>query len=137
MGAHVEGGTVCTQTITMSDIETYAELSGDRNPIHKGPDAIAHGALMIGKISAAVWRVYGDGTLARGIESLKLCRTIKADEAFNIFVSDSTKLEKSKLNEHSINVRVTKWCGTNEKLVAEGTIVIIPPEAENLNGGGA
>jgi acyl dehydratase len=139
MGAITEEGIVCTQTITMSDIEAYAEMSGDRNPIHQGPDAIAHGALLIGKISAAVWRAYGDGTVARGIDSLKLHRPIRPGEDFNILITYGTEIPGSRLKEKAITVRVTKWCGSNEKLIAEGAIVIIPPKTGNgiLNGGGA
>jgi acyl dehydratase len=139
MGAITEEGMVCTQTITMSDIEAYAEMSGDRNPIHQGPDAIAHGALLIGKISAVVWMAYGDGTVARAIERLTIHRPVKAGDQFNIAVSHPSDVAGSRFGEKKITVRVTKWCGETEKLVAEGSITIIPPKTGNgiLNGGGA
>jgi hypothetical protein len=139
MGAIVDGGVISTQIITAGDIDAYAAMSGDRNPIHLGPDAIAHGALVLGKISAVTWMAFGDGTVARGIEHLKLHRPIKAGEEFNVFIGNPVDVTGSRLGEKLVTVKVTKWCGSCEKLIAEGAIVIIPPKTGNgiLNGGGA
>jgi len=42
-----------SKKIGHSDIEQFAELTGDRNPVHFGPGAIAHGAFLLGLASAA------------------------------------------------------------------------------------
>lgn len=57
-----------TKTITNDDVQKFAQVSGDTNPLHTAPDAaedsifgeqIAHGILVSGLISAALARLPG------------------------------------------------------------------------------
>jgi acyl dehydratase len=61
------GDAVCfTKTIDEGDVQTFADASGDTNPVHLDPDSetqfderIAHGLLVSGVISAALARIPG------------------------------------------------------------------------------
>jgi len=67
--ASVGDTATATQTVTRDDIETYADLVGDHNPIHLDDDyaqdtmfdgRIAHGMLSAGVLSAALADLDGD-----------------------------------------------------------------------------
>ena len=62
--------------ITAAMIATYGDIVGDRNPLHTDIEfatprfggIIAHGTLLIGLFSAAMWRLLGAGAVARGFD---------------------------------------------------------------------
>jgi acyl dehydratase len=57
-------------------IAIYGDTVGDHNPLHTDAEfatprfggIIAHGTLLIGLFSAAMWRLLGAGAVARGFE---------------------------------------------------------------------
>ena len=62
--------------ITADMIAIYGDIIGDRNPLHTDAEfaaprfggIIAHGTLLIGLFSAAMWRLLGAGVVARGFD---------------------------------------------------------------------
>ena len=62
--------------ITAEMIAIYGDIVGDHNPLHTDAEfatprfggIIAHGTLLIGLFSAAMWRLLGAGALARGFD---------------------------------------------------------------------
>ncbi|MEK7534793.1 MAG: MaoC family dehydratase [Patescibacteria group bacterium] len=114
------------RVITREEVDRYAELTGDYNPIHFGENAIVHGGLLIGRISAMVWRTFGDGTRARGIDKLRFDRPIYPGEQFFISLGDPVPLQgRTRLGEQIVQVTVTKICKGQEKDVASGEIIVI------------
>ncbi len=127
MGAFIDGGQVGTQRVSAENVRRFSELTGDHNPIHEGDHAIVHGVLILGVISAAVWRMLGDGVIAKGIESLSLERPVHPDEDFNVFVGNPEPIPGSKYGEQRAKIRVYKMCNGREKVIAHGTIIVIVP----------
>jgi acyl dehydratase len=60
--------------ITAEMIAAYGDIVGDHNPLHTDAEyatprfggIIAHGTLLVGLFSAAMWRLLGAGAVARG-----------------------------------------------------------------------
>lgn len=126
--ARATSSAIETVMITRQDINCYAELTGDFNSIHFGENAIVHGGLLIGKVSAEVWRRFGNGTKARGIDKLRFDRPIRPGEAFSIFIGDPVPLPgRERFGEQVCEVRVTKICDCHRKLVTSGEVVVILP----------
>lgn len=66
-----------TRTVSQEQIDSYAEASGDFNPIHVDPDfavsvglpgAIAHGLLEMGILADAIGRWAGSSTALQSLE---------------------------------------------------------------------
>jgi acyl dehydratase len=110
-----------------SEIAEYAKLTGDKNSIHQGQEPIVHGALIIGRISAAVWMAYGDGTVARSIEGFTIYRPVKVGEGLKVCLGEPSSVENSRFGEKRVPVKVMKRNGQVEKLVGRGTVTIILP----------
>lgn len=49
--------------VTADQVESFAIATGDRNPIHFGPDAIVPGALLLGCVGPAVISYFGEGVM--------------------------------------------------------------------------
>lgn len=76
-GALVTGTTLPTlkKTITQQDINSYAKVSGDFNPIHVDPEyarktplggTVAHGMLLLAYVSQMMTKVFGKSWLESG-----------------------------------------------------------------------
>ncbi len=134
MGAIDENGwSHSTYSISNEDIDTYAKMSGDRNSIHFGPDRIAHGALIFGKVSACVWSRFGHGTMVLAFHG-EITRPIKPDESFNVSLSPAQPLEESNRGEHNVEFRLYKWFKGRQKEIMTGVVTIIPKEDQYLKG---
>jgi acyl dehydratase len=85
-----------TKTITLEDVESFAKISGDDQPVHVSPDyasntrfggQIAHGTILIGLISAILGNVMAGndytviflGQSCKWISPVKLNDTITAE----------------------------------------------------------
>ncbi|PZC44063.1 MAG: 3-hydroxybutyryl-CoA dehydratase [Chloroflexi bacterium] len=85
-----------TKTITLEDVESFAKISGDDQPVHISPDyasntrfggQIAHGTILIGLISAILGNVMAGndytviflGQSCKWISPVKLNDTITAE----------------------------------------------------------
>lgn len=129
MSATTLGCQVGTQTITREQGAEYARLTGDHNPKHFGPDAIIHGGHLLGLVSAAIWQAVGDNVMAREIKSLRMDRSLSYGEPFTILIGSPMPVKDSKFpGLCSLTVKVTKSANGREKIVAEGTIEVIPAE---------
>ena len=119
-----------TQYISADDVRTYADLSGDDNPIHVDADAaqaagfdrpIAHGALLVGYMSRVLGREYpGHGAIAVSL-SAKFVRPVLVDSEVTFEVKVAEKIEKRG------HVRLKVYVYREGKLAMGGEAVVIPP----------
>jgi len=123
-----KGCQIGPERVSPEEVARFANLTGDHNSIHFGPDAIVHGVLLFGKISAAFWRRFGDGTYAIEIARFRFHRPVSPGEDFLIFIGDpTTVISRERLGQQQCPVVVKKTDGRGrEKLVASGEIIIIP-----------
>lgn len=119
-----------SKVITDRDIELFAEVSTDRNPVHLDDSyakdtifegRIAHGMLTAGLISAVIGeQLPGHGTVYLS-QSLKFMAPVKPD--------DLVKAEVSVLNIDHAKRRVTleTRCQVDNKTVLKGEAVVLAP----------
>jgi hypothetical protein len=60
-----------SRRLSQTDVDAFTALSGDSNPVHRGPRAVVHGALLNALVSCAM------GTLMPGPGSMVVGQTIK------------------------------------------------------------
>jgi len=117
--------------ISHCEVDQYADLTGDHNCIHQGSDAIVHGGLIIGKISGAIWKHFGDKTKMTGISRLEMKRPLKPDIRFWVIISKPTPVPRSRLNEQLVTIRVCADDGGNTRLICCGEAkIILPPSVD-------
>lgn len=122
-----DGWSFGSHVITNEEIDQYAKVTGDWNALHFGPNRIAHGGLVIGKISAAIWRRYGDNTKARRISVDDIKRPVLPDEPFVIALGPAIVLAGATVpGSATVNFRVTKTVNGREKDVLWGQTTVIP-----------
>ena len=103
-----------SKEITLRDIETFASISGDNNPIHldkvfaeqsifKGQ--IAHGMLVAGLISAVL------GTKLPGIGTIYRSQSLRFKAP--VYPGDTI----------TVTVKITEWNDTNGKAILETKVV--------------
>jgi len=85
-----------TASITQQSIDTYAEVSGDRNPIHVDPawaaqslfgTTIAHGQLVLGHVSALFEDEFGVFWTEGGVLDVKFVSPVHSGETISIDVT--------------------------------------------------
>lgn len=125
-----------TKTITSSDLETFAQVSMDENPIHLDEEVaknsifgkrIVHGALMNSFFSAILGCDFpGEGTIYLSQNS-KFVKPAFIGETLTAEVELISLTEKKKFY-----IAEFKTTCRNEKneIVVEGTALAIPPEKE-------
>ena len=118
------------KTIGERDIQLFAAMSGDRNPVHLDAEfargtlfkeRIAHGMLSGALISAAVaCTLPGPGTIYLG-QTMKFARPVKIGDTITVHVEILEKLPKNR-------VRVgTNVSNQNGELVVEGEAEVLAP----------
>ena len=103
--------------ITGEMIKAFAELTGDHNPVHKGEGKIAHGALVVGLLSAEIWRDWGDGAIIVN-QIIHYIMPVKENDDLSItftLISTSGKIH---------HAAFACWAG--EDIVVHGTLAIKP-----------
>ena len=116
-------------TITKKMVEDFANVSQDKNPIHLDKEyakntifkkRIVHGMLLGGFISALIGNEFpGNGSIYLN-QSLSFKKPVYIDETVDIIIK-------------IININDKGWlqletnCYSNNKLVVEGSALIIPP----------
>lgn len=118
------------KTIGERDIQLFAAMSGDRNPVHLDAEfargtlfkeRIAHGMLSGALISAAVaCSLPGPGTIYLG-QTMRFARPVKIGDTITVHVEILEKLPKNR-------VRVgTNVSNQNGELVVEGEAEVLAP----------
>ena len=120
-----------SKTITETDVSLFAGISGDFNPLHMNEafarktafkKRIAHGALAQGLIAPVLgMKLPGLGTLLVEIT----CR-FKAPTFFGDTIT-ATATVAEKIAEKEWVVMDLEWINQDNKRVAEGKAVVIPP----------
>lgn len=117
------------------DIQLFAEVSGDRNPVHLDADyaattlfkeRIAHGMLSGALISAAIATTLpGPGTIYLG-QNLRFTRPVKIGDVLDVELEVLEKLPKNR-------VRIgTRVLNQNGDAVVEGEAEVLAPK-QKLN----
>ncbi len=119
-----------TKQVTAADIEAFATISGDRNPIHldeafaaKTPfgGRIAHGIFTAGLISAAIaMRLPGPGSIYLS-QTLRFLAPVRLDD-----VVDAT-IEVIELTSKGRRVKLKCECRVGDKVVLEGEAEVKAP----------
>ncbi len=126
---------VVVKTITAADIQQYATLTGDTNPLHtdhafaKGTrfgEPIAQGMLAASVISAAIGsRLPGPGTIYLSQE-LRFLKPVKVGDTVIARV-EVTELIREK---NRVRLRTTLHNQRGEQVI-EGSALVIPPTADH------
>jgi 3-hydroxybutyryl-CoA dehydratase len=123
-----------SKTITEADIELFARATGDFNPVHldqayaektmfKG--RIAHGALSIGLISAAL------GNILPGHGTIYLSQEIKFLAPVRIGDTITAQVEVIELNVDRNRAKFRTVCtNQNGQVIVDGTAWGMPPRKE-------
>ncbi|MBB5722671.1 3-hydroxybutyryl-CoA dehydratase [Loktanella ponticola] len=135
-------GTICIEDIeigmvrslrkqvTDRDIEMFAEISTDRNPVHLDDDyahdtifggRIAHGMLTAGLISAVIGeQLPGHGTVYLG-QSLKFLAPVRPDDMV------LAEVEVVEIDHSKRRVKMETRCIVNGKKVLVGEATVLAP----------
>ena len=119
-----------TKTIEMADVEAFAALSGDNNPLHLDPAAaaagpfkrpVAHGMLTAALISTVL------GTKLPGPGCIYLGQTLKFRAP--VFPGDEVEAEAeiAAVDTEKRRITVATTCRVADKVVAEGEALILVP----------
>lgn len=104
-----------TKTITRADLDEFARLTGDTNPIHfAGERPLVHGAFLLGLVSGvAGTRCPGAGSVVLSLEAkfLKPCH-----------VGSSVKIRVEQISDRKISDCVFRCEESGGRLLAEGTL---------------
>jgi Acyl dehydratase len=120
------------KTITETDVQLFAGVSGDINPIHISKLAgersifgrrVAHGILVSGLISAVIgMQLPGPGTIYLG-QNIKFCSPVFIGDTIN------AQVEVIEIKEEKNIVKLATKCTNQEgKVVIEGVAIVMPPK---------
>ncbi len=122
------------RTITTTDVQTFADVTGDDNPLHVDEEfaaktrfgkTIVHGVFVVGIISKVLGRDFpGPGSVAVSI-SCKFLRPVPVGSTITIEVKVAEKIEKYG------HVRMRVYAYLAGKMVLGGEAVLIPPPSES------
>ena len=120
-----------TKTITETDVYLFAGISGDFNPMHMNEEfarqtpfgtRIAHGALPQCLCAPVLgMKLPGLGTVA-----LEITTRFKAPTYFGDTITCTGEIIEKLEDRQWVRLSLT-WINQNEKVVAEGTALVMPP----------
>lgn len=123
-----------TRTISMEDVQGFADITGDDNPIHVDAEyaettrfgkPIVHGVLLLGIISKALGRDFpGPGSVAVSI-SCRFVRPVPVGSEITVEVKVMEKIEKYK------HIKMRTYVHYGNKMVLGGEATLIPPSEES------
>lgn len=125
-----------TKTVEAADVEAFAAVSGDNNPVHLDEDyargtafggRIAHGMLMGAYISAVL------GTKLPGPGSIFMTQTLKFRRPVRIGDAVTTRVEVSALDARRAFATLKTVCQVDGKTVSDGEAVIIVPRKDQAS----
>lgn len=129
---HVGQEASLTKAFSAQDVELFAKLTGDTNPLHLDPayarttsfqDPVVHGILVNGLISAVI----GTRMLGRGHVLLHQDIRFPAPVFINEEVVATVKVHKIKMSFAFLTVS----CSVKDKVVMEGEVTVM------MQGGGS
>lgn len=119
-----------TRTITQADVQAFADVSGDDNPLHLDPEfaattpfgkPIVHGVFLLGVVSKVLGRDFpGHGSVAVAL-SAKFLRPVTVDSEITVEVKIAEKVE----NRKHIRAKIYVYC--QGKMSVGGEATLIPP----------
>jgi acyl dehydratase len=122
------------RTITAADVQSFADVTGDDNPLHVDEEfasktrfgkTIVHGVFVVGIISKVLGRDFpGPGSIAVSI-SCKFLRPVPVGSTITLEVKVSEKIEKYG------HVRMRVYAYLEGKMALGGEAVLIPPPSES------
>jgi 3-hydroxybutyryl-CoA dehydratase len=119
------------RTVTAADIEAFAAVTGDDNPVHLDAayaaktsfgGRIAHGMLSAGYISAVL------GTQLPGPGAIYVSQTLNFRRPVRIGDEVTARVTVSAIDERRGRVSFATVCEVGGKTVAEGEAVVIAPK---------
>jgi acyl dehydratase len=121
-----------SKTVTETDIQLYAGITGDFNPVHINEEyakktrfggRIAHGGLVEGLIAPVIgMQLPGPGTIA-------LERTVRFKAPVKIGDTITATASASEKNvEKNILIMSVEWKNQRGETVMEGTMKVMPPK---------
>jgi len=124
---------VYKKTVSAADVVGFAEITGDRNPIHlsehfaartpfKG--RIAHGLYTAGLISAVI------GTRLPGPGAIYISQTLRFLAPVKIGDTVEARVEVAQLNAERRRAELICRCSVGETVVLEGEAVVKVPKRE-------
>ncbi|MGB1048899.1 MAG: MaoC family dehydratase [Rhodothermales bacterium] len=118
------------RTITAEDVQTFADVTGDDNPIHIDETAaaqtrfgkpIVHGVFLLGVISKALGRDFpGPGCVAVSL-SARFLRPVPVGSEVSVEVKVFEKIEKYR------HVKMKTYVYLGKKMCVAGDATLIPP----------
>lgn len=119
-----------SKTISEADIQTFADVSGDENPVHLNPEfakatifkgCIAHGILTASFISTVIGtRMPGPGCIYVA-QNLKFKAPVRAGDTVKAVCT------VTELNERKKFVEIQTQCFVDDKIVVDGNATIMVP----------
>ncbi|MEM7425142.1 MAG: MaoC family dehydratase [Pseudomonadota bacterium] len=125
---------VYAREVTKADIQTFADVSGDNNPLHLDEayasgtmfeGCIAHGMLSAGYISKVL------GTQLPGPGAIYLSQTLKFKAPVRPGETVETRVEVTELDERRKRVTFSCECRVAEKVVVAGEAQVMVPTRQN------
>lgn len=123
-----------TRRLTMDDVEAFADITGDDNPIHIDEEAgrqsrfgrpVVHGVYILGLASKVLGRDFpGPGSIAVTL-SAKFLRPVPVGEEVTIEVRVAEK------NDERKHVKIKLYAYCNGKMAVGGEATVIPPSADH------
>ena len=119
-----------TKVVTANDVEAFAAVSGDTNPVHLDEDyaqtttfqtRIAHGMLSAAYISAVI------GTKLPGPGSIYLSQSMRFRRPVKLGDAVMTRVTIQALDEARGHATLATVCQVNGKTVVDGEGVIMVP----------
>ncbi|MDT0630179.1 MaoC family dehydratase [Rubrivirga litoralis] len=121
-----------SRTVTMQDVQTFADVTGDDNPIHIDEEAgkasrfgqpVVHGVYVLGLASKVLGRDFpGPGSIAVSL-SAKFLRPVPVGAEVTIEVKVAEKIERHR------HVRIRLYAYVGGEMCLGGEAVVIPPDA--------
>jgi 3-hydroxybutyryl-CoA dehydratase len=129
----VGDGYKTTRALTTADVQAFADVTGDDNPLHLDPAyaadtrfgrPVVHGVLVLGLASKVLGRDFpGHGSIAVSL-SARFLRPVPVGEEVTIEVKVAEKLPAHR------HVRIKLYVYSGGKLCVGGEAVVIPPPDE-------
>ena len=122
-----------TRTVSEADVVGFAEVTGDRNPLHLDEayasttsfgTRIAHGMLSAGYISAAI------ATQLPGPGAIYLSQSLRFRRPVRIGDTVTARVEVSAINTRRARVTLATICLVNDEVVVDGEAEILAPRHE-------